>query len=161
MLRQTARNYSQGSAAKGVKRPWKETSKLVLRRGPYLISAGLDESAPDAKPYTLHGRCLNLLEPSWSCITTSVSPGSRMLLFDLNSVKSLRPEGGSSRLQGAERAYRWQISALHHQLLKIPKAEPKSQIPANAQHDDLGFKCRPLGNVGRSRFMQRQVYQRA
>src|ERR1035441_4160371 len=51
-------------AANAVKLPWKETSALVLRRGPYLIAAGLDESLPDAKPYVLHGRYLNLFEPS-------------------------------------------------------------------------------------------------
>jgi hypothetical protein len=80
-------------AANAVKLPWKETSTLLLRRGPYLIAAGLDESVPDAKPYVLHGRYLNLFEPSLAVHDDVViSPGSRMLLLDLGSVKASGPK---------------------------------------------------------------------
>jgi hypothetical protein len=80
-------------AAIAVKLPWKETSTLILRRGPYIIAAGLDESAPDAKPFVLHGRYLNLFEPSLAVHgDISISPGSRMLLLDLDSVHASAPK---------------------------------------------------------------------
>jgi hypothetical protein len=68
---------------------WKETDSLVLRRGPYLVAAGLDESMPDVKPYVLHGRYLNLFDPELAVLNTvTIAPRIRMLLLDLNSVKS-------------------------------------------------------------------------
>ena len=57
-------------AAAAVKLAWKETDSLVLRRGPYLVAAGLDESTPDAKPYVLHGRYLNLFDPELAVLNT-------------------------------------------------------------------------------------------
>ena len=80
-------------AAAAVKLVWKETDSLVLRRGPYLVAAGLDESTPNAKPYILHGRYLNLFDPELAVLNTvTVAPRSRMLLLDLNSVKSDGPK---------------------------------------------------------------------
>lgn len=79
-------------AAAAVKLVWKETDSLVLRRGPYLVAAGLDESTPNAKPYILHGRYLNLFDPELAVLNTvTVAPRSRLLLLDLNSVKSDGP----------------------------------------------------------------------
>ena len=79
-------------AAAAVKLVWKETDSLVLRRGPYVVAAGLDESTPNAKPYILHGRYLNLFDPALAVLNTvTVAPRSRMLLLDLNSVKSDGP----------------------------------------------------------------------
>lgn len=76
-------------AAAAVKLAWKETNSLVLRRGPYLIAAGLDESTPDAKPFVLHGRYLSLFDPDLAVLSTvTVSPGARMLLLDLNNTRS-------------------------------------------------------------------------
>jgi hypothetical protein len=75
-------------AAAAVKLAWKETDSLVLRRGPYLVAAGLDESTPGAKPYVLHGRYLNLFDPELAVLeTVTVAPRTRMLLLDLGSIK--------------------------------------------------------------------------
>jgi hypothetical protein len=75
-------------AAAAVKLPWKETNSLVLRRGPYLIAAGLDESVPNTKPRILHGRYINLFDPELTVLNTvTVRPGSRMLLFDLDTAR--------------------------------------------------------------------------
>jgi hypothetical protein len=80
-------------AASAVKLPWKETSTLVLRRGPYIVAAGLDESTPDAKPFILHGRYLNLFEPALAVHGDIViAPGKRMLLLDLDSVRASGPK---------------------------------------------------------------------
>ena len=76
-------------AAAFLRLPWRETATLVLRRGPYAIAAGLDESLPDAKPYSLRGHYLNLFDPSLVVQRDIVvSPGSRMLLLDLDRVRS-------------------------------------------------------------------------
>jgi hypothetical protein len=80
-------------SANAVKLPWKESGTLVLRRGPYLIAAGLDESAPDAKPYVLHGRYLNLFDPALAVRRdVTISPGDRMLLLDLDGVRASGPK---------------------------------------------------------------------
>jgi hypothetical protein len=79
-------------AAAAVRLVWKQTDSLVLRRGPYLVAAGLDESIPNAKQYVLHGRYLNLFDPELAVLNTvTVAPRSRLLLLDLNSVKSDGP----------------------------------------------------------------------
>jgi hypothetical protein len=41
---------------------WTETNALALRRGPYLIAAGLDESIPNAASFVLHGRFIDLFD---------------------------------------------------------------------------------------------------
>jgi hypothetical protein len=87
-LRRAARQ-----AAAAIKLSWSETDSLVLRRGPYLIAAGMDESTPGAKTYALRGRYLNLFDPDLAVIDGMVvKPESRMLLLDLDSVKSKTPK---------------------------------------------------------------------
>ena len=74
-------------AAGGVKLPWKETNSLVLRRGPYVIAGGLDETLPDAHPYVLPGRYLDLFDPELKTQTNvAVTAGARLLLFDLKTA---------------------------------------------------------------------------
>ena len=49
---------------------------------------GLTNPAPDAKPYVLHGRYLNLFDPELAVLNdVPIAPRTRMLLLDLNSVK--------------------------------------------------------------------------
>ncbi len=85
-------------AAAAIELPWKETNSLVLRRGPYVVAAGLQESTPDA-PYTLRGRYLNLFDPELSVLNTvTVSPGVRMLLLDLNRIAE-QSSGGTLRFR--------------------------------------------------------------
>jgi hypothetical protein len=76
-------------AAAAVKLGWKESDSLVLRRGQYLVTAGLDESLPESQPYILRGRYLNLFDPELAVLTNvAIAPRSRMLLLDLNRVKA-------------------------------------------------------------------------
>jgi len=87
-------------AAAAVKLPWKEADSLVLRRGPYVIAAGLDESVPGSRAYVLRGRYLNLFDPELAVLNdVAVEAGTRRLLLDLNVVnstdlKSWRPPVG-------------------------------------------------------------------
>src|ERR1041385_3823432 len=70
---------------------WKETNYLALRRGPYVIGAGLDESV-NAPPKGLKGRFVNLfdseLAPQHSIV---LEPGKRVFLLDLDTVQSPAP----------------------------------------------------------------------
>ena len=77
-------------AAAAVKLPWKEADSLVLRRGPYVIAAGLDESVPGSRAYVLRGRYLNLFDPELAVLNdVAVEAGTRRLLLDLNGVTSI------------------------------------------------------------------------
>ncbi|MHA3770433.1 hypothetical protein ACXR0O_02720 [Verrucomicrobiota bacterium sgz303538] len=70
---------------------WKETNYLALRRGPYVIAAGLDESI-EADPLQLKGRFVNLFDPELKVQHSyTISPGARVFLLDLDAVKSEPP----------------------------------------------------------------------
>ncbi len=75
-------------AASAINFPWKESNALVLRRGPYIIGAGLDESVPDAKPYILRGHFINLFDAQQAVLTSvTLEPNIRTLLIDLDTHK--------------------------------------------------------------------------
>jgi len=70
---------------------WKETNFLALRRGPYVIGAGLDESV-SASPKVLKGRFVNLFDSELMLQRSIVlEPGKRVFLLDLDAVKSSKP----------------------------------------------------------------------
>ena len=78
-------------AAARTKLKWRETNHLLLRRGPYLIAAGLDESVT-GEPKELHGRFVNLFDPRLRVSNAvKLSPGSRSFLLDLKSVYGNEP----------------------------------------------------------------------
>ncbi len=67
---------------------WRETNYLLLRRGPYTVAAGLDESV-DGKPHSLHGRFVNLFDSELRVLTdVSIVPGSRWFLLDLDAARA-------------------------------------------------------------------------
>ncbi len=71
---------------------WRETNYLLLRRGPYLLAAGLDESI-SAEPKVLQGRFVNLFDSELRVRTNiTVAPASRFFLLDLDSVHARRPQ---------------------------------------------------------------------
>jgi hypothetical protein len=79
-------------AATAIDLPWKESNALVLRRGPFLVAAGLDESVPGAKVVVLHGNFINLFDADLKILHEfTLEPGTRALLFDLDVVKSDTP----------------------------------------------------------------------
>ena len=74
-------------AAAAVNLSWKETNAMVLRRGPYVIASGLDESIPGHKSYVLHGKFVNLFDANLPVITQVVlRPNSREFLLDLDRI---------------------------------------------------------------------------
>lgn len=78
-------------AAKTVGLEWKTTNYIALRRGPYLIGAGMDETSDDST-HELKGRFVNLFDPELKLRdSVTLTPGSRFLLLDLDKVKAPRP----------------------------------------------------------------------
>lgn len=102
---ETVRTAARQAAA-AVKLPWKQASTLVLRRGPYVVAAGMDESSPGAQPYVLKGQYINLFDPDLAVLTqTTISPGSRMLLLDLAKTKGVAPKVIASACRVRDQKY--------------------------------------------------------
>jgi hypothetical protein len=79
-------------AAGDIKLKWRETNYLLLRRGPYVIAAGLDESIPSATK-TLHGRFVNLFDSELRVRNEiQVEPSSRFFLRDLDTTSGRKPQ---------------------------------------------------------------------
>lgn len=80
------------NAAEAIHLPLKQTNALVLRRGPYVIAAGLDTSDQAAPPISVTGDLINLFDPELTeSSTVVITPGTRAFLLDLNYFKSSNP----------------------------------------------------------------------
>lgn len=78
-------------AAGAVGLDWRETNAFVLRRGPYLVAAGIDESVPGAPIKTLRGRFVDLFDAHLPVQTeVRLDPGKRALLVDLDRFSARR-----------------------------------------------------------------------
>lgn len=81
------RDLTQKAAA-AVGLTWKESNALVLRRGPYVIASGLEESLADTKPFTLDGRFIPLFDAAMPVVKRfELPPGRRAVLVDLDALK--------------------------------------------------------------------------
>jgi hypothetical protein len=79
-------------AANQAKLKWSETDYLTVRRGPYVIAAGLDESISTA-PKVLKGRFVNLFDSELRVQTTiRIEPGTRFFLRDLDAAREPEPQ---------------------------------------------------------------------
>ncbi|HKN21693.1 MAG TPA: hypothetical protein VJX73_09765 [Terracidiphilus sp.] len=106
----TVRGFARQAAA-AIHLPWSESNALVLRRGPYVIAAGLDDSIPNAAPVSLHGRFIDLFDANLPILPSiTLAPGVRDLLFDLTYAAGTTP-----RVAAAACAVR-NIRATPHQL---------------------------------------------
>ncbi|HXC36264.1 MAG TPA: hypothetical protein VNV43_10340, partial [Candidatus Acidoferrales bacterium] len=78
-------------AASLAKTDWLEKNYLMLRRGPYVIAAGLDDSI-GGEPRVLDGHFIDLFDSTLSVHDQiTISPGSRYYLLDLDRVKYATP----------------------------------------------------------------------
>jgi hypothetical protein len=67
---------------------WSERNYLAMRRGPYLIAAGLDESI-DGPSTVLKGRFVNLFDSELKVHpSVELKPGNRFFLLDLDKMKT-------------------------------------------------------------------------
>jgi hypothetical protein len=101
------------TAAEAVHLPLQETNSLVLRRGPYVIAAGLEREPQDishspiaaASATALTGDFINLFDANLSESTTvAIQPATRALLLDVNYFKSSGPRilAASARIIDAQ-----------------------------------------------------------
>ncbi len=91
-------------AARKIGLKWRETNYLLLRRGQYLIAAGLDESI-EGKPRLLHGRFVNLFDSELRVQSDiSIAPGSRWFLLDLDAARNGRPHLLASACKASPKA---------------------------------------------------------
>lgn len=73
-------------AAKGTGLRWTEANNLLLRRGPYVVAAGLDETI-EGPIRTLSGRFVSLFDAGLKLQTSvPLAPGSRHFLVDLDKL---------------------------------------------------------------------------
>ena len=79
-------------AAGKIKLAWREKNYLLLRRGPYVVAAGLDESIAGGTN-VLHGRFVNLFDPELRVLpSVEIAPGSRYFLRDLDAAPASEPQ---------------------------------------------------------------------
>lgn len=70
---------------------WQESNALVLRRGPYVVGAGLDESLPNSAPAVLRGRFVDLFDAALPLRSeVALTPGKRVLLVNLDHYQTGR-----------------------------------------------------------------------
>lgn len=71
-------------AADAIGLGWKESNALALRRGPYVIAAGLDESVPGVAPVVLQGKFISLFDADLVVVKeVELNPGRRVMLLDV------------------------------------------------------------------------------
>jgi hypothetical protein len=100
-----ARLVRRGLTAAGGR--YVERNSLVLRRGPYVIAAVMDESVRD-EPLRLRGRFVDLLDAALPVRTeVRLEPGRQAWLLDLDRVAARRP----AALAAAGRIESWQAAA--------------------------------------------------
>jgi hypothetical protein len=70
---------------------WRETNYLLLRRGPYIIAAGLDESLT-GQTNVLQGRFVDLFDSRLRVRhSVALAPSTRYFLLDLDAIPSGEP----------------------------------------------------------------------
>jgi len=85
------------AAAEAIHLPIKETDTLILRRGPFVIAAGLDREPGDpagdgARPKMVRGDLIDLFDPDLKeSSAVAVTPGTRAVLLDVSYFKSSTP----------------------------------------------------------------------
>jgi hypothetical protein len=85
------------TAAGAIHLSLQETRSLVLRRGPYVIAAGLDADPTDVassakSPVVVKGDLINLFDPDLAeSDHVIIKPGTRALLLDVNSLNFSTP----------------------------------------------------------------------
>jgi hypothetical protein len=85
---------------------WKESSAFVLRRGPYVVAAGLDETTSPGK--TLTGHFVDLFDPALKPVeSVVVAPSSRHLLVDLDKYDKTVIASAGRVVEQSSDSHRW------------------------------------------------------
>jgi hypothetical protein len=124
---------------------WKESAALVLRRGPYVIAAGMDETTSPKQ--TLTGVFIDLFDPELRVQEkVELSPSSRHLLVDLAKFKQTVIASAGQVLQAESTPQKWSgtiegISNTESVIVLRAPRKPKgallnSQSIANQRYDE-------------------------
>lgn len=128
--RQTVR-----SAVESAGLPWVNRNSFLLRRGPYVIAACMDESVND-KPLTLSGRFVNIFDAELSLLDRlEIKPGEQAWLMDLDRIQSDGPEP----LASAGRIETWTAApgGVEYTLTGPAKAKLVTRLKLPAQPDTI------------------------
>lgn len=123
---------------------WKETSALVLRRGPYVVAAGMDES--DSPRQTIRGDFVDLFDPALRVQNrVELEPGARHFLVDLTKAKGTVLASAGYVHQNVSNRSAWEgtVEGIANTdgvlLLRIPAAPASITVggaPATSQNYD-------------------------
>ena len=121
---------------------------FLLKRGPYIIAATLDEQA-SRQPLIIEGPVVDLFDPELPVLTRKeVAPGQQAFLYDLKTVKAGRPK----ILAAAGRAYRESYQQGQYSfLLKSPSGTLNAMriylpsAPREIKLDKGGAELTPTG----------------
>ena len=138
-------------AAKSVHLPLKETNALILRRGPYVIAAGLDNEPgitrqPSAHPQSVTGDLINLFDADLAeTPEVAVKPGTRALLLDVNYFKSSTPRvlAASAKITGEHASagsLTFQAEGIDqtNAVIRILSTKPPREVTVNGKPLDNG-----------------------
>lgn len=124
------------SAMQRGKLSWRETNSLVLRRGPYVIAAGLDE-APEAPSKILTGPFINLFDATLRPLDkVTVAPGSRYFLRQIEGTALESPQLLAAACQAipqADHSYRVQAVGDTPGVLLFRLAAPPQAVTLDDQ----------------------------
>lgn len=128
---------------------WVYGNSLTLYRGPYLISAVLDESITDA-PKTFQGLYADLLENDFKILTEkTVKPDEACLLFDLSKIpgENMRIVGTSARVLSLSATETGAALQLHtanniHAFLRLRLPKPvAAATAADLENHPVNLNC--------------------
>jgi hypothetical protein len=122
---------------------WNESNYLALRRGPYLIGAGLDESL-EGPSKVLTGRFVNLFDAELKVQqSVELKPGTRVFLLDLDFVKPNGPRLLASACKALptkhdDQALAWTVEGIGETpaILLISSTKPPRSIALDHQRID-------------------------
>jgi hypothetical protein len=136
-------------AAKSAHLPLKEVNALVLRRGPYVVAAGMDEEPgviqqSSAHPLSVAGDLINLFDADLSETSeVTVKPGTRALLLDVNYFKSSTPRilAASAKITGEHASggnLTFQAEGIDQTsaVIRILSTKTPQEITVNGKHLD-------------------------
>ncbi|MGO8680401.1 MAG: hypothetical protein ACLQU6_05740 [Limisphaerales bacterium] len=106
-----------GQGAGHAKLKWRLTNYLLLRRGPFVVASGLDESI-SGPAEELHGRFVNLFDPELQVQRNlTLAPASRLFVLDLDRAQTGKARILASAckalpLKGDARSLSWTIEGI-------------------------------------------------
>jgi hypothetical protein len=137
----------QGAAA--VHLPLTEKTSLILRRGPYVIAAGLSpllDSGPKSAPVVVRGDLINLFDADLNeSKEVAITPGTRTLLLDVNYFRPserriLAASAKISNVHAAAHSFRFQAEGIDqtNAVVRILSTVPAKEVRVDGELLDPG-----------------------